>query len=258
MRVTILVMAVAVLNCGCFVDSISAQQPASPRVARIPEAQGSEEAPKFTFIMFWKENNPSTQQMTEVLKLGVAKRSARAEWKAVRVNDAANRELVEKYQMSRMPMPATLCVAPNGAITSVFMRQLNDQGVERALVTPAMAEVTKALQDKKIVLLHIKPSPDTPLPAGGTNFVADADFALRTTVVDLVVSDPTEARFLTDMKLKTTDVRDSVMVVMAPPAVLVGKFPATTTKEQIATQLHAAGKCCEDPNCKHNQKATQQ
>jgi hypothetical protein len=251
------VLAMATLWCG-FGAMGFAQQANGPRVARIPEVRASEDAPKFKFILFWKENNLSTQQMTEVLKLGVARRSARAEWVAVRVNDEANRQLVEQYQMSRVPMPATLCVAPNGAITSVFVRQLNEHGVERALVTPAMAEVTKALQDKKIVVLHVKPSADSPLPSGGADFVADADFALRTTIVDLVVSEPAEARFLTDMKLKAGDVHDSMMVVMAPPAVLVGKFPATATKEQIAAQLHAAGKCCDDPNCKHNQKAAQQ
>jgi hypothetical protein len=255
MRV-IFVFAVATLWCG-FGAMGFAQQANSPRVARIAEARTADEAPRFKFILFWKESNPSTQQMTEVLKQAVARRSARAEWVAVRVNDEANRQLVEQYQMSRVPMPATLCVAPNGAITSVFVRQLNEHGVERALVTPAMAEVTKALQDKKIVVLHVKPSADSPLPSGGADFAADADFALRTTIVDLVVSDPAESRFLTDMKLKASDVRDSMMVVMAPPAVLVGKFSATATKEQIAIQLHAAGKCCDDPNCKHNKKAAQ-
>jgi hypothetical protein len=255
MRVFI-ILALVATSCG-FGTVGFAQQASTPRVARIPEAQAAEDAPKFKFLLFWKENNPGTQQMTDVLKLAVAKRSARAEWVAVRVTDETNRELVEQYQMSRVPMPATLCVAPNGAITSVFVRQLNEQGVERALVTPAMADVTKALQDKKIVVLHVKPAADSPLPKGGADFVADSDFAMRTTIVDLVVSDLAEARFLTDMKLKASDVHDSLMVVMAPPAVLVGKFPATATKAQLVTQLHAAGKCCDDPNCKHNQKAPQ-
>jgi hypothetical protein len=35
---------------------------------------------------------------------------------------------------------------------------------------------------------------------------------------------------------------------------MVGKFPATATKAQLASELHAAGKCCDDPNCKHNHK----
>jgi hypothetical protein len=152
-------------------------------------------------------------------------------------------------------MPAVLCVAPNGAITGVFVRQINDQAVERALVTPAMADVTKAIQDKKIVVLHVKPATESQLPPGGAEFIADPDFEARTTVVDLVLDDPTEARFVKDLKIKPADAKDSMLVLMAPPGVLVGKFAGNTTKQQIVTQLHAAGKCCDDPNCKHNQKA---
>jgi hypothetical protein len=57
------------------------------------------------------------------------------------------------------------------------------------------------------------------------------------------------------MELSPRDVHESMLVVMAPPGVLVGKFIGSTTKDQIAAQLHAAGKCCNDPNCKHIQKA---
>ena len=45
-----------------------------------------------------------------------------------------------------------------------------------------------------------------------------------------------------------------MIVVLAPPGVLVGKYQGTVSTEQIATDLHAAGKCCNDPNCKHNKK----
>jgi hypothetical protein len=255
MRFTTLTAAFMAVCLGNVATNCFAQQVTAPRVARIPEAVTIEKAPKFKFILFWKENNPNRQQLQQVLEQAVAKRSARAEWEAVNVNDEANRGLVERYQVSRVPMPAVLCVAPNGAITGVFMRQINDQGVERALVTPAMAAVTKALQDKKVVVLHVKPETDSPLPSGGADFVADPDFESRTAIVEFVGSDPAEARFLTDMKLKAADVSESLMVVMAPPGVLVGKFAAGATKQQIAAKLHAAGKCCDDPNCKHNQMA---
>jgi hypothetical protein len=252
MRVTIVTISVA-LCLSSVVGLGIAQQPSGPRVARMPNKETTHDDAKFKFILFWKENNRNTQQLTEVLKLAVAGRSERANWIAVNVDDVANRELVERYQVSRVPMPTVLCVAPNGAITGVFMRQLNDQGVERALVTPAMADVTKAIQDKKIVVLHIKPAADSPLPTGGADFVADPDFEAKTIIVDLLLHDPAEARFLKDMKLKAADVSESVLVVMAPPGVLVGKFAAHATKQQIVAQLHAAGKCCDDPNCKHNQ-----
>jgi hypothetical protein len=246
-----------VLSLGLAVN-VGLAQSSDTRIARIPAEDANEKAPKFKFILFWKENDRTTQQLQDVLRQAVAKRAARADWTAVNVHDAANRDLVERYQVSRVPMPTVLCVAPNGAITGVFMRQLSDHGVERALVTPAMAEVTKALQDKKIVVLHIKPSADSPLPSGGADFVADPDFEARTIVVDLECSNQAETRFLTDMKIKAADIHDTLLVVMAPPGVLVGKFAAHATKQQIVTQLHAAGKCCDDPHCKHNQKAEQQ
>jgi hypothetical protein len=56
------------------------------------------------------------------------------------------------------------------------------------------------------------------------------------------------------MQFNAPSVQESSVVVMAPPGVLVGKFPASATMSDIATKLHAAGKCCNDPNCKHNKK----
>jgi hypothetical protein len=69
-----------------------------------------------------------------------------------------------------------------------------------------------------------------------------------------VVSDPAEDRFLRDMEINPADASGSALEVLAPPGMLVGKFPSTATTADIAAQLHAAGKCCNDPNCKHNKK----
>ena len=170
------------------------------------------------------------------------------------VNDPANASVVAKYGVSRAPMPLALCVANNGAITSVFTRRPTDEALDRALVTPAMVNVTKALQDKKIVVVHVKATKDAPLPYGAFEFTADPAFKARTTVIDVVASDPAEQRFLKDMEFNAASVRESSVVVMAPPGVLVGKFAASATMSDIATKLHAAGKCCNDPNCKHGKK----
>jgi hypothetical protein len=45
------------------------------------------------------------------------------------------------------------------------------------------------------------------------------------------------------------------MVLMAPPGTVIGKYAATATKDKLAADLHAAGKCCDDPNCKHRKMA---
>lgn len=240
-----------------------AQVVESPRVAAagtVPAAPASSSVAsaakpsRFQFLLFWNESSPQTQQIAETLKTAAAKRPERLEWSAVNVRDPANAAIVEQYQVSRVPMPMVLCVAPNGAVTGAYVRQFNEAAVERSLVTPLMADVTKALQDKKIVLLHVKPAATSSLPAAATEFVADPAFHARTTIMSLVLTDPAEKRFLDDMKVTAGDVGESMLVVMAPPGVLVGKFPANVTKDQVAAQLHAAGKCCDDPNCKHNKK----
>lgn len=248
----------------CLVASASSAvtvfgQPPAPIVANGDRAVAApEQARKFKLILFWKDNDANTQKITATLKTAVAKRSDRAEWQSVQVNDEANRAVIEQYQVRRVPMPTVLCVAPNGAITGAFVRKLNDEAVEGALLSPSGADVVKALQDKKIVIVHVKAAEQSPLPFGAAEFMADPDFLARTAIFSVALSDPTERRFLTDINVNTTDAGRSLLVVMAPPGVLVGKFEESVTKAQLIAQLHAAGKCCNDPNCKHNQKVQQE
>jgi hypothetical protein len=235
-------------------------QGTAPRVAAVPVPPGvnaapaAKQVPPFTYILFHKQNDPNTQQFAETIRKGVARRPDQVNSSFVDVNDPANAAVVAKYNVSRAPMPLALCVAQNGAIISVFTRRPSDEALDRALVTPAMVNVTKALQDKKIVVVHVKATKDAPLPYGAFEFTADAAFKERTIVIDVVANDPAEQRFLKDMQFNAPSVQESSVVVMAPPGVLVGKFPASATMSDIATKLHAAGKCCNDPNCKHNKK----
>jgi hypothetical protein len=212
-------------------------------------------AQKFTFILFWKEDNAATQTMAAALKSALATRADRATWAGVNVADPANQALVERYKVSRAPMPMVLCVAPNGAITGGFPKGLTDDAIEGALVTPSMTQCMKALQEGKIVVVHVKTMPNAALPSGANDFAADPAYQARTSLVSFTLNDPAEGRFLKDMEINPAAVKGSIVSVLAPPGVLVGKFAANVTKDQIAAELHAAGKCCDDPNCVHNQKA---
>jgi hypothetical protein len=240
-------LTVGVVACPC-----AGQGPAGVRVASATPAVTP--GPKFTLILFWKENNTATQGMAEALKRAVAQRSQRAEWVSVNVNDGAQRPLVDRYHVERAPMPMVLCVAPNGAVTGGITRQLTDAAIDKVLVTPGMTEATKALQDKRIAVIHVKRDPRLALPAGAAGFVADPAFKDRSTVINVSLEDAAEARFVKEMEFKPEELSDSMIVVLAPPGVLVGKYQGSVSTDQIAADLHAAGKCCNDPNCKHNKK----
>jgi hypothetical protein len=131
--------------------------------------------------------------------------------------------------------------------------RVTDEAIEKALVTPAMTHCMKALQEGKLVLVHVKPEDRSSMPGGAHQFATDPEFKARTTMVSLLRDDPNEARFIADMEI-VANARGSIVSLLAPPGVLVGKFTTASTKEDIASALHAAGKCCDDPNCVHNKK----
>src|SRR6476659_3072284 len=197
MRVSIIAATLcAVVTLGVVSDRTAAQTQNEVRVATATPAV-SPAAPKFKFILFYKENNKATQTMADALKKAVEQRGQRAEWTSVNITDITKRVLVERYHVERAPMPLVICVAPNGAVTVGITRQsITDEIVENALVTPAMAEATKALQDKKIVVIQVKRDAQQAMPAGAVDFMADPLFSARTTAVSVQLDDAAESRFV--------------------------------------------------------------
>jgi hypothetical protein len=193
--------------------------------------------------------------MTTELVATVTPRSDRAEWTSINITDPAHEEIVARYQLGRAPMPLVLCMAPNEAVTGVMAGRVTEKAVDAALVTPTMMRCMKSLQAGKIVVVHVKSDDTIPLPTGAAQFLSDPSFQNRTATESFMIGDPAEARFLKDMELDSATFSGSTVVVLAPPGVLVGKFSDTVTAADIGAKLHAAGKCCNDPNCKHNRKA---
>lgn len=227
----------------------SAQAPVKPSR---PQPTVSSEAveSKYTFIVFYKQNDATTQAMTAALKGEVAQRQQQATAKFVQVDDPAQKALVAQYDVSRAPLPLLVAVAPNGAMTGMFPKKFPAQGFDGVFVTPTMMVTMKALQEGKLVLVTVGGSVPAPTPVAVTAFQADPHFSERLMTVSMAAADPQEAKFIAQMKIADT-VLETQTVLLAPPGVLVGKFNATASKEVVAAALAKAGKCCEDPNCKH-------
>lgn len=207
---------------------------------------------KYTFIVFRRDNGPATQAMTQVAKRGVDSRAERATIAYVDVADPREKATVDRFGVSRAPLPLTVAVAPNGAITGMFAKKVTDEQIEKAFVTPVMARCMKAMQQGKLVLVCVETGRQSPVPAGVQDFQQDPQFKARTEVVSLRSDDPAESDFLAQLKIDPSTTTQPTVAFLAPPAVLVGKFNASVTKDEMAAALHAAGKCCDDPNCKHN------
>jgi hypothetical protein len=240
--------------------TVSAQQVTTVRLPTASQAEATLDQAaadgKYTFLVFYKTNDAATQAMAATLKEGLASRTETAVGAYVQVGQPAEKALVDRFDVSRAPMPMTIAVAPNGAITGMFAQKLTAEGIENAFVTPTMTNCMKSLQAGKLVFVSVYGSAKAPAPASLKDFQTDPHFKDRLVTFSLLAADPAEAKFLKQMQIDAAKATGTTTVLLAPPGVLVGKFDAFTSKDDIAAALAKAGKCCDDPNCKHHQPAT--
>lgn len=227
----------------------------SPTVAHADSATSqianASAANKFAFVLFWKQNDPATDAMQRALAVHLADKSARATAVSVQITDPEQRSIVEEYGVSRFPMPLVLAVAPNGAVTAAVQGEITAEQVRDAIVSPATADCFKSLQEGKTVVMVVHPRADAQPMTGTQQFLSSPHFSKRTTFVRLVSANPEEGQFMQKLGVSPQEANGCV-VLMAPPGVVVGKFPMQVSGQELANKLHAAGKCCNDPNCKHN------
>jgi len=253
LRIPLLSIAILASALWSMPASVSAAEPrVESKAERALSAAAS--AQKFTFVMFWRENNAGTKEFAGKVRSAIEARAEKATWTTVNIAEPSERAIVQRFNVSRAPMPMALVIAPNGAITGVFSQQIVEEKIETAFVTPCMMQCMKSLQEGKLVLVTLQSGQPRALPGGAQQFQADEMFRNRTVAVALNVEDPAEERFLRDMQLDAAGVKTTSVALLAPPGVLVGKFPSNVTKEELAAKLHAAGKCCDDANCKHGQQ----
>lgn len=227
-----------------------AEKPAVSPAQRVLD-QSTEDG-KFTFVVFYKTDTPAAREMVRVAKEGVAKRSDKAAVAIVQITDPAEKAVVDRFDVARSPMPLTISVAPNMAITGLFPKEIKEEHFDAAIVTPTMIPVMKSLQEGKLVFVCLQSTDKAVAPPVVKAMQLDPEFSARVAVYSMQVQDPAEARFVQQMQLDPRQVRSPLAALLAPPGLLIGKYDNSATKEQVATALHHAGKCCDDPNCKHN------
>jgi hypothetical protein len=224
--------------------------PAASAVQKTLNAAGQQG--RFTFIVFSKEDTPAAQEMLQAVNQSAERRRSKAVVTTARVNDPAERELVTRFGIGRAPMPLTVAVAPNGAVTGIFPKKFTEDNMEAAIVTPTMTRCMRMLQDKKLVFVLVAASGQPEAPLGVKALQTDAQFRDRIVFATLRMDDPAEERFVKQMKLNPDQVAGPYAVLIAPPGVMVGHFDSEASAAQIAAAIHKSGQCCDDPNCKHN------
>jgi len=210
--------------------------------------QRAAEADKYVFLFFWKEKDRRTEALWDVCRSAMTRLGDRSDCVAVRVDLASERAVVERFGVSRAPLPLVLAVAPNGAVTKGFPGAFDEAQLRAAFVSHGTARCLKALQDRKLVLVCVQDLPPNrdrvTVPQGVAALRSDAGYARVTEVVALNARDREETSFLQGLGVDPRSTQTTT-VMLVPPGTVVGKFEGAVTKEQLTAQLAAArsGSC---------------
>jgi hypothetical protein len=204
------------------------------------------DAGKYLFVFFSKAEDDQTLAMRKVFDDAMEKAADRAQAVAVNITDASEKAIVDKFDLSRTPMPLVLAMAPNGAITGGFPTKFEEQQLLDAFATAGAEKVMKQLQDGKAVFVCVqndKTQSNDAAMQGVRDFKADVRFAGTTEIVTLDPSDKKEASFLTDLQVPP-ETKEAVTVLVVPPGKAIGRFDGATNKEALVDLLGKANAGC--------------
>ncbi len=210
-------------------------------------------AQKYVFLFFWKDKTPQTEKAWSQVQPALAKMADTAELVSIQITDPAEKRIVDKYGVTRAPMPLVLAIAPCGAITKAFTKTFDENQLRAAFVSSCTQLCLKALQERKLVLVCVvdqaSPQDRVTIPKGVEDFRADEKFGPSTEIVLVNAREPSEASFLRDFQVDPR-AQKPVIVFLAPPGSMIGTFSGTATKQQLLAKLASAqsdpcagGKC---------------
>jgi len=197
---------------------------------------------RYALVTFYKKNDgASTKMLAEAKKLQ-AKHSNRANFVSADVGNAVHKQLISRYGVDRSPIPLTLVIAPNGAVTAGYPKEIKTTDLSSAFVSDGMADVLKVLQSGKLAAVCLqnsktKHNKESLAAAEGLNTQAQLRGAVE--VVKIDPSDRSEAKFIQTCKANAGS--DSAQVVIiAPPGRIMGKFDGTATTDTMMATLTKA------------------
>jgi len=204
---------------------------------------------KYSFVLFYRPKEQASETMRATLERAKGKLKTKAVLLSVDIDAKPEAGLVERFRAQQAPLPLTLVIAPNGATIRGFTKPVDEATLASAFVSPKVAEVTKALQDRKVVALCLQ-GPATKhnreSKRAAEQFVADQKLGGQAV---LVMADPSRETDLLKRCRMSAAPAEATIVLLAPPGSMVGTFAGATTKEALLQKLQSASSSCSSGSC---------
>ena len=224
---------------------VSKPEPAVPKVSPAETAiSAAAKRNRYVFVTFYRKGDDASKSMQAALKPVRGKLSHRTDFVSVDVDDPAQQEVVSRYGADRSPIPLTLVIAPNGAITAGYPNEVKKSDFSSAFVSNGMASVLRILQDQKLAVVCIqnsRTSHSRESLAAARGLASAQGFAGGTEIVRINPADSREVKLLRQLQVSANP-SEAQVIVIAPPGKVAGKFSgAVSTETMVASVSQACG-----------------
>lgn len=194
---------------------------------------------RYAFVTFYKNNDSSSREMLADVKSIQKKLASRADFVSVDISGKGDREVVARYGADRSPVPLTIVIAPNGAITAGFPREIKKTDFSDVFVSDGTAAVLKVMQSRKIAAVCLESSRtkyNKECSATARGVKSDSRLGGAVEVVTIDPSDRSESKLLKQWGVSDSSA-NAQLVVIAPPGRVVGKFDGSNPKGAVMASL---------------------
>jgi hypothetical protein len=143
---------------------------------------------RHAILFFYEEGSQACDKAKAVLKKGSQIWGDRVRVSQVDINKKENSKIRQEFRI--FSSPTILVIAPNGVVVREFRENLTIQRLEGAFVSPAVAQILRGLQDRRVIFLPVA-APDWKDASSVKKTVSRVGEILRTSV-RIVHVDPTK------------------------------------------------------------------
>lgn len=201
---------------------------------------------RYIFVTFYKKGDVASNKMLAVIKSVRGKLSSKTNFASADINNPVHKGLVKRYGINNASIPLTLVIAPNGAITAGFPKEIKSTNFSDVFVSNGLADVLKVLQESKLAAVCIQSAKtkfNKESLAAVEGLKADSRLSGSVGVVKVDPTDHRESEFLQQCKIKTGSANSQIMLVI-PPGKVIGTFDGNTTKDKLMAGLQSAMSSC--------------
>lgn len=108
---------------------------------------------RYVILFFYQEGSKECNETREILREGSEIWGDRVTISHVDINKKENEEIRKDFRV--LSTPTILVMAPNGVVVREFRENITIESLETAFVSPAMAQILRGLQDRRVIFLTV-------------------------------------------------------------------------------------------------------